>query len=54
MNCNGNSDKAGVKQAITLLKAAYRRGGLKGHPARDAISVKGREVLASWGSAMRR
>lgn len=53
MNCNDNSKKP-VKQAITLLKVAYRRGRLKGHPSQNAISVEGHEVLASWGSAMRR
>jgi hypothetical protein len=53
MNCNGKN-KPSVKQAITLLKAAYRRGVLKGHPSQGAISVEGHEVLASWGSAMRR
>ena len=51
---NGTSNKPTVKQAITLLKAAFRRGGLKGHPSQDAVSVEGHEVLASWGSAMRR
>ena len=42
-----------VKKSVAALKAAYLQGSLKGHPFHAAIAVKGREVLASWGTAMR-
>jgi hypothetical protein len=51
---NDHSNKSSVKQSIATLKAAYRQGGLQGHPSQSAVAVKGNEVLASWGSAMRR
>ena len=51
---NDHSNKSNVKQSIATLKAAYRQGGLQGHPSQSAVAVKGNEVLASWGSAMRR
>jgi hypothetical protein len=51
---NSNSHKSAVKQSVNVLKVAYRQGGLKGHPSQVAVDVKGHEVLASWGTAMRR
>jgi hypothetical protein len=43
-----------VQQSIKVLKEAHRQGSLKGHPSQSAVAIKGHEVLASWGSAMRR
>ena len=42
-----------VKKSVAALKAAYLQGSLQGHPFHAAIAVKGPEVLASWGTAMR-
>jgi hypothetical protein len=49
-----HSNKSSVMQSIAKLKTAYRKGGLQGHPSQSAVAVSGNEVLASWGSAMRR
>jgi hypothetical protein len=43
-----------VKQSVAVLRAAYRQGALNGHPSDAVVASKGREVMASWGSAMRR
>jgi len=48
------SASSGVKQAVAALKASHRQGELKGHHSDAVIAAKGREVMASWGSAMRR
>lgn len=43
-----------LARTVDALKSALARGSLKRHPAADVIGLVGREVLASWGSAMRR
>ena len=49
-----NSSKSRVKHSVGTLKVAYLLGVLKGHPSQVAVDSNGHEVLASWGSAMRR
>jgi hypothetical protein len=51
---NSRSHKFDVKQSLAVLKVAYRKGSLKRHPSQRAVIAAGHEVLASWGSAMRR
>lgn len=51
---NKRSNASNVKQSVAVLKAAHRQGELKGHQSEALIAAKGREVMASWGSAMRR
>lgn len=43
-----------VVRSVAALKAAFAHGDLKRHPAAEVVELVGREVLASWGSAMRR
>ena len=50
---NTKSNMCNVKKSVAALKAAYLQGSLKGHPSHAAVAVKGHEVLASWGTAMR-
>jgi hypothetical protein len=48
------SNVLNVKQLVAMIKEAHRRGDLKGHHSESAAVSGAREVLASWGSAMRR
>jgi hypothetical protein len=41
-------------RSVAALKAAFAQGDLKRHPSSEVVRLVGREVLASWGSAMRR
>jgi hypothetical protein len=43
-----------IVRSIAALKAAFVKGNLKRHPSSEVVGLVGREVLASWGSAMRR
>ena len=54
LTMNKSSSASNVKQSVAVLKEARRRGDLKGHHSEVAVASKAREVMASWGSALRR